>query len=128
MENRHVFSIAQKENPLTGKPFGDQFAGSFTIRRPTIGDKMRIELRDAASMNAYGSVHPQQITEGTRLICWAFATLSVVGEERPEWFDQERLHSEDDEVAVLAVYQEVAAWLATFRRREDPTAGGGASA
>lgn len=121
---RHVFSIAQKTNPLTGRPFGDKYDGAFTVRRPSIGDKLRIELKDAAALHSFGAVNPNQLAEGTRMIGYAFATLAVIGEEKPEWFDMERLHDESDEMAVLAVLGEVTAWIASFRGSSDSTKGG----
>lgn len=114
--SRHVFSIAQKINSVTGQPFGDHYCGTFTIRRPSIGDKKRIEIKDAASMAEFGRVNPDSLTDGMKLLSWAFSTMAIIGEEVPKWFDIDKLFEPSDEVAVLSVWEEVADWFATFRK------------
>lgn len=127
IQKTHHFTIADKLMPGTETPFGEQYAGQFNIRRPSISDKKTIALKDAASMNIYGPVNMAQLGEGTKLLSYICTFVRHVAEkELPEWFDPDKLYSEEDEDAILAVWEEVQAFLATFRLPKNPGNGGGA--
>lgn len=124
MSQKHTFSIVQKTNSRTGKPFGEKYAGEFIVRRPSLGDKQRIELREAAALSSFGPVDAALIAPGTQLIIYLFAAINTIGESVPKWFDKESLYDEDDELAAIAAWDEVASWLATFRLSQDPEGSG----
>ena len=118
-QNTHSFSIENVVNPVTGQPFGQKYAGLFAIRRPSLADKKAVALRDAASMNAYGEVNPGQISDGLALLSYIITFMSVVKtEDLPAWFDMNKLFDDDDENAVLAVWDEVKKYLDSFRRKD----------
>ena len=128
LANKHTFTIADKTNPLTGKPFGDKYVGAFTIRRPSIADKQTAAIRKAAVFCAYGYIAEEMIPVGLRLIIHVFTFVTTVAcENTPTWFNPENLFDDDDEAAMQAVSQEVNRWLDTFRPQRDPAPGGGGS-
>ena len=116
MSNATSFSIETKINSHTQLPFGSKYAGTFVIRRPSIGDKRTIALKDAAQNNAFGRVDADQIGEGLRLLSYIVVFVPHVTDGKvPAWFDLANLFDETDENAVLAVWQEVQTFLDTFR-------------
>jgi hypothetical protein len=122
MSNATSFSIEATINSNTQLPFGSKYAGTFAIRRPSLGDKRAIALKDAAQMNAFGRVDADQIGEGLRLISYIITFVTHVTDDKvPAWFNIDKLFDETDENAVLAVWQEVQTFLDTFR---PATAGG----
>ena len=126
LPQKHTFTIADKLNPLTGLPFGADYAGAFTIRRPSIADKQTAAIRKAAVFCAYGHVAEEMIPVGLRLITHVFTFVTTVAcEKTPTWFDPENLFDENDEAAMQAVSQEVNRWLDTFRPQRDPAPGSG---
>lgn len=120
----HSFSIENVNNASTGKPFGPKYAGSFTIRRPSLADKRMISVRDAASLSAAGELDISLVNDGIRLINYVFSFVETVAEQpTPEWFDMHTMYDTEDEEAVLAVWAEVSKFLARFR----PKTGGDGS-
>lgn len=125
MSTHHSFNIAQTINKATGQPFGPKYDGSFYIRRPTIGDKKAIALKDAAAMNAYGPINPDHVQEGIRLLAYVETFVTHLAEkELPPWFSLSKLYDETDERAILAVWAEVTAFLDGFRPKEPRQDGG----
>jgi hypothetical protein len=125
IQKQHHFTIADKMMPGTDTPFGPEYEGQFKIRRPSIADKKIIALKDAASMNIYGPVNFAQIGEGTKLLSYICTFVSHIAEdELPKWFDPDKLYSGEDEDAILAVWEEVQAFLATFRLPKNSGNGG----
>jgi hypothetical protein len=119
---QHTFSVATAINPLTvpegekdrtkGQPFGDDYKGSFTVRRPSLLDKQTIAIRKSAMLSMYGPANPELIKDSIMLTIHTFAfIMTVTTEALPEWFDPNKLYSDTDECAVLAVWEEVSRWL-----------------
>ena len=125
VKKQHSFSIQNTLDPETKLPFGEKYAGQFTVRRPSAHDKKMIALKDAASMSVYGAVDIRLIGEGTKLLSYidAFIKHQAVG-DLPEWFGMDQVYDDTDENAVLAVWEEVQAFLATFRLPKNPGNGG----
>lgn len=114
----HTFCIETVINPATGKSFGSKYAGVFAIRRPSLLDKRNIALRDAVGLSSAGDVDPAMVNAGTRLVNYIFAFVETVATEKlPEWFDMSTMFDQEDEDAVLAVWQEVGKFLDTFRSK-----------
>jgi hypothetical protein len=124
--NNTAFSIENKINPETGKPFGSRYAGTFSIRRPTLADKTTIATRTAAQLAPAG--------EGVGLLTdellnqnFTFAQLQTIATEKlPEWFDRDKMYDESDEAAINAVSEEVGKFLDTFRPGNNSGAGAAA--
>lgn len=119
------FNIESALCPTTGKPFGSKYAGSFSIRRPSLLDKRTIALRDAVTMSEFGAVNPELIGEGLKLLSYIVTfveTTSTV--PLPKWFDLAEMHEDEDEDAILAVWQEVQTFLASFRPKAAGSDGG----
>lgn len=121
-KNEHIFSIESLENPDTKRPFGKRFKGSFHVRRPTILDLREIAVKDAAMLNIYGRVDPDQVGAIVANNNFIFTMLSVIAKETPDWFDQTALY-EEDQAAISCAYKEVADWLNTFRPQSDSGVG-----
>ena len=125
MSNATSFSIEAKINNKTGTLYGAKYAGTFAVRRPSIGDKRAIALKDAAQRNAFGRVDADQISEGLSLLTYiTIFVVHVADNKVPAWFNLDSIFDETDESAVLAVWQEVQTFLDTFR----PATAGGDSA
>lgn len=119
MKKVHSFSIENtKTDPdRTDSPvFGSKYAGTFSIRRPSLQDKNTINLHEAASLSAAGHVNPALISGRTRLTAQIFASIAVLSEQSPPaWFDMDQMYDETDEDAVLAVWAEVQKFVDSFR-------------
>ena len=110
------FSIANQINPNTGEPFGPKYEGSFNIRLASIRDKTLIAQRKAAERNAFGTTPEEQVPEGLELARHIFFFVKAVAiEETPKWFDSDNLYDDDDEAALLQVWQEVQTFQNSFR-------------
>lgn len=118
--NKHTFSIAREVNPDTKKPFGDKYAGEITVRRPTIADNLDINLRDAASLNRYGTINPEHLGPAAANMSYILTVLDVICEKKPDWLDPTKLYADEDEAAVYAVWAEVDRFLKSFRPKADP--------
>lgn len=119
MSHKHTFSIEHEINPETGRPFGQRFAGEFTVRRPTTEDRESISLLDASNLCRLGKVDISLLNKDVVNLSYIFAHMSVIGEKLPPWFDKSALYDED-EIAVYSAWSEVSRWLATFRPKTDP--------
>lgn len=110
------FSIENTICHTTQKPFGSKYAGKFSIRRPSLLDKRTIALRDAATMSEFGPTNPELVGNGAKLLSYAVTFVEVTATApTPDWFDMSKMYDDEDEDAILAVWQEVQAFLATFR-------------
>lgn len=117
MNNAVTFSISEKSNPSTDRPFGTKYDGEFVIRRPTIADITEIGIRKAAAMNRHGVlVEEHQIGGSSHDFLYIFTYMSVIAEV-PDWFDSAKMYEDDenDENAILAVWKEVRSFLDGFR-------------
>jgi hypothetical protein len=123
MQNNTSFSIEQVINPETNQPFGSNYSGSFSIRRPTIADKTNIALKCAATLSAAGGTGLDIISNEIMDMNFLFSQLSVISEAAlPEWFDRGRLFDEDTP-AVQAVAREVRSFIDSFRTQNSGGAG-----
>lgn len=116
-QNTTEFSIENAICPITKAPFGSKYAGKFAIMRPSIKDKLTISLKDAAAMSAYGISNPEQmLSEGIKLLSYIvnFVEVSATAPV-PEWFDLTKMYEDEDEEAILAVWNEIKAFLESFR-------------
>lgn len=115
--NTTEISIENATNPITKAPFGSKYAGKFAIMRPSIKDKLTISLKDAAAMSAYGISNPEQmLSEGIKLLSYIVNFVETTATAPvPEWFDLTKMYEEEDEEAILAVWNEIQAFLDTFR-------------
>lgn len=126
MSATKTFTIVDKINANTDKPFGDKYAGIFSIRRPSLLDKKNIAVKDAASMSFAGEIAAGTINDGIAMINYIFAYITTVATAPlPEWFNMATMYEPEDEDAVLAVWSQVAEWLATFRSKEIGVDGSG---
>lgn len=123
--NKHTFSIDTLINPETERPFGNQYAGQFEVRRPTIADRESISLIDACNLSRLGKVDASLLNRDVVNLSYIFAYMSVIGEKLPAWFEKSKLYDGEDEVAVYFVWAEVSRWLETFRLKADTTQGSG---
>lgn len=120
----HHFDLSTIINPATvtkespqGDPFGVQYSGQFTVRRPTLRDNANISLAFIRSTTSTGEITPELMATPAIAVRYIFVMMGVVATEVPTWFNEDGLH-EEDEPAVLAVHDEVERWLATFRQKE----------
>jgi hypothetical protein len=125
-ENPNVlnFSITEMVNPDTGKPFGEQYAGNFTARRPTLKDLQDVAILDAARTNAYGQISSEALTVEMANLSYIFASFDVYVTQRPDWFQQDSLYEEDMR-AVTTAWKRVREWRATFRPKVGSAGGDG---
>ena len=126
LSTHHVFSIENLTNPETKQPFGPKYAGAFNIRRATLFDRELSERKEVAERNAFGFVPASEISPNLSFSSEIFCTIGTIAtEELPPWFDRSKLY-EEDEPAVVAVWNEVQKFLDSFRRPKSGTDGEGA--
>ena len=112
----HSFSVSSLLNPNTDLPFGSKYDGTFTVRLASIRDKTFIAQKEAAERNAFGNAPVEQIPTGLELARYIYFFITTVATEKvPEWFDRDKIFDEDDEAAMLAVWQEVQTFQNSFR-------------
>lgn len=118
IQNKKTFQIEHTLDEATGRPFGSTYSGEFVVRRPTMADRHKIALVEAAG---YAGVDPLQLAPQTLNTNYIFAHVTVLAEKKPDWFDQSKLWAgdseapSDDDRAILAVWKEVRAFLDSFR-------------
>jgi hypothetical protein len=123
--NTHSFSIENLINPATNLPFGPKYGGVFSIRRASLRDREVAEQREAAERNAFGIVPADQMPPALSYSAHIFHyTQTVATEELPAWFNRTRIYDED-EPAVIAVWDEVQKFQDSFRVQADSPAGSG---
>lgn len=116
--NSHTFSIENEINPNTKQPFGNKYAGTFTIRRPSLADKNTADIKKAAMLAAYGTVNPAMLSEWTKSSTYIFSLVTTIATDKlPEWFDLGKVFDESDEDAFMAVWAEVGKFQDTFRHQ-----------
>ena len=113
-DNIKIFSIDKLINPSTNLPFGDNYAGEFRVRRPTLADETEISIMDAANLNKHGRVDADQVRIEAGNNNYIFTKFKVIGEKIPDWFNATTTY-DTDQPAINAAYKEVADWLATFQ-------------
>lgn len=121
LPQKHSFCLADKTDPKTGQPFGDRYAGSFVFHRPSLGEQGRIATLAASTMNQFGA-GGDRAGDFWSIVYSAFAFLKIAGEATPPWWDLDRMADEEDERAILAVWEEVNRWLRSFRSSGDSAA------
>jgi hypothetical protein len=128
MSDKFTFCVENRTNPLTNQPFGKAYGGNFSIRRPSIGDKLTIQTKKAAQLNAFGYVNTDMIPPSLQMMahCYHYVTTLAIA-PLPEWFNLQNLYDDNDESALLAVWQEVDGFLDTFRSKDNPGNGGNGS-
>jgi len=127
LKNTHAFSIENLINPETKLPFGPKYAGVFSIRRGSLRDREVSEQKEAAERNAFGVVPADQIAAELSYSAHIFHfTNTIAAEELPAWFDRTKIFDED-EPAVVAVWNEVQKFQDSFRRPDNSTGSAEAS-
>jgi hypothetical protein len=125
LRNTHCFSIENLINPETGEPFGPKFTGIFNIRRASLRDREMAEQKEAAERNAFGVVPAGQVPPELAYSAHIFHyTDTIATEELPPWFDRAKIYDED-EPAIVAVWNEVQKFQDSFRRPASGTVGTG---
>lgn len=122
-QTQHIFEISNSINPDTKEPFGAKFAGSFSVRRPTIKDNADIALAFSFATNKAGPLGFTAMSTPAVTQLYIFCMIDTIASEKPDWFNVSTMY-EDDEAAVYAVNDEVDRWLATFRHKAGSKAGG----
>jgi hypothetical protein len=117
MQFNTSFSIEHQISPTTNKPFGSKYAGTFSVRRPTLQDKTMTVLRYTAMISTEGGTGVHMIADALLDINYAFAQLSVIKTaDLPSWFDRDKIY-EEDEAAVQAVTKLVSDFINSFRNQ-----------
>lgn len=114
----HTFEIDKAIDPKTERPFGSRYAGEFVVRRPSIGDKAKIELKFAAGLTAMG-LHSREALQGIDKhvlnVDFIFCHLDVLAEKRPAWAHPEKLWADEEEGVVYAIWREIDTFIESFR-------------
>lgn len=111
-----TFSIEADINPETDRPFGNRYAGEFTIRRPSLADRIRIAVKDAASFSALGTAPLQSLSKDVVNLNFVFCHLDILADSRPAWCYPDKLWADfEDEIAVYFVWQKMDAFFQSFR-------------
>lgn len=119
IKNLHTFSITWD------KPEGGSVTGEFECRRISIRDTLEINKRRLAYTNGlyYDPETPGVgVDQYSQLLANMSAHLEVVLTKTPDWWD---LNEITDVAVVHAVFEEVAAFSASFHRRSNKEAASG---
>lgn len=115
--------IENKIQENTGKPYGEKYAGVFSIKRPSIQDKRQIAIKNAASLSAHGEITQDVMPDALNMLGYIFIFMQhIATEPLPKWFNEAELYDEDVD-AVYAVFAEVNEWLDSFRPKNDSGTG-----
>lgn len=127
-QRNHTFSIDEKINPLTEKPFGAKYAGTFAVHRPSIADDCKIALNYSAVTAGHKDLNLAVLASSNAVnLMYVFCNMKVLADEKPTWFDENNLFDESDRCAVMAVHEEVERWLESFRSGSDSQGSGSGS-
>jgi hypothetical protein len=86
---------------------GQDFSGSFTVHRPTLGEQMRIGVKAAQDLGGLANVDIV-----ASMVAQMIATLEVVVDQHPEWWKPRELR----EMEVLRmVYDKYQDYLQEFQ-------------
>ena len=114
-KNTHVFNI-DYTNPETG----EHFAGSFTCKRASINDMIKMQAKKVELSKGYYCVRDEDgnptgrgLDEDADFTNTVLARLSVVILSAPEWWNLDELN---DFSLIMAVWNEVRSFESTFRR------------
>ncbi len=111
LRNAHTFRIDMK------LPSGEEFNGSFTIHRPTIGERINIGILEAQRLGGLSNI--DAFTGG---LAHMVATLEVVIDDKPTWWKPQELR---DVEVINEVYNKYVEYLNTFSGRVEPESGSG---
>jgi hypothetical protein len=100
--NTHSFTISYKNSK------GEEFSGSFTVHRPTIGELMRIGVKEASELGGLTNVDIN-----TSIIAHMLASLDVVVDMKPEWWKPREMR---DLEVLQEVYEKYLDYLRTFQQ------------
>lgn len=122
LKKTHSFTI---EHALDG----EVVSGLFTARRLSIMDMQKMKVRTAQLCGGLHCVRDddgketgQGVDPETETFASMIAHLELVLEQRPAWFDLSAISSADADL-LHKVYEEVANFEISFRRRGRPDAG-----
>lgn len=116
MSDVKSFSVASLPDKPSENPFGSDYAGEFSLRRPSLLDKRNIALKEASQYSMYGNISPDHVDEGVKFLSYIITYVSEIATKPlPEWFAMDKVITEKDERAIMAVWQEVTAFLESFR-------------
>jgi len=101
LRNSHTFKIEMK------MPSGEEFSGSFTIHRPTIGERITIGVLEAQRLIGLSNV--DLYTGG---LAHMVATLETVVDDAPIWWKPQDLR---DVEVIQEVYTQYINFLNTFQ-------------
>jgi hypothetical protein len=114
LRNTHTFKIDMKA------PSGEEFAGSFTIHRPTIGERINIGITEAQRLGGLSNI--DLYTGG---LAHMVATLEIIVDDSPIWWKPQELH---DVEVITEVYNKYIEYLNTFSGKPGSESGSGAAA
>jgi hypothetical protein len=80
---------------------GEEFKGTFTIHRPTIGERIRIGVTEAAELGGMVNIDPY-----TSSIAHMIATFDVIVDKAPIWWKPRDLRDLEVAQAVWDKYQD----------------------
>jgi hypothetical protein len=110
-----TFSIENETNPETDAIYGSKYTGTFSVRRPSLRDKINIQTAKTRILTEQGNVAQECIDGNTRMLAYIFAFVATCKEaDIPTWFNLDELVTVDDENAAFQVLSEVSTWLSTF--------------
>lgn len=127
MDRQKTFTISDKMDPATEKPFGEKYAGTFRLHRPSIGEK-----RDIAALQAKFLDGAVNVADWWDSVTYLVALLWVASEKEdgkplvPKWATPTglyELYEDADERALMAAWQEVRDFLQSFRSEAGAPAG-----
>ena len=92
------------------KELGDEYTGTFTIHRPTIGERIQIGVIEARELAGLSNVNfiAQQFAH-------MIATFDTIIDKKPDWWDDPR-KIRDPEV-LQAVWDKYSDYLQKFQKR-----------
>ena len=114
LRNTHTFKIDMK------LASGETFEGTFTIHRPTIGERINIGILEAQRLGGLSNV--DLYTGG---LAHMLATLEIIVDDYPTWWKPQDLR---DVEVIQEVYQKYIDYLNTFQGKPGPEDGSGKTA
>jgi hypothetical protein len=111
LRNTHTFKIDKR------MPYGATYEGTFTIHRPTVGEKMKIGVLEAMELGGMNNI--DNLVSGLAHIV---ATLDVIIDDHPIWWEPRKLR---DVEVIQAVWEEYINYLNEFQKQPEHKTGSG---
>lgn len=112
-----------RREDFDSQPFGDEYGGDFVLKRPDLGDGLRIEAIQLKALKLAGFDRIVDASPVSQDQEYAFAAVEVLsnGNAAPAWFNKKNLSTYLDQQAVVTVGRAIQEQIAIKKKNSTST-------